>query len=314
MNKTGQLLSNNDFIKIKKFLKCYYDTLYLNIENKLCYIEKALKEEIKDFLKYSKNIRSIVLFLLCLANDTEIDENIIKIGAITELIHNASIIHDDVVDKAQIRRGKKTFNKKYDNKFACLLGDYILTIAVKEMYSLNSQRIEKYFNRTINHMCLGEINQYKNRNIVSDINNYIIKCIKKTSLLFEAPIYAYCVLYVKEYKKAIKFIKFARYLGIAFQIKDDLNNILDENKQKPLLNDIQNRIYNSSFIYAYNDYPELLKKSKKDIIEIVRKEKYTYKSINLIEKYVNKAENELDCIKESINKEYLFTILNMFML
>lgn len=307
-------MSNNDYIKIKKFLNCYYDTLYLNIENKLCFFEKSLKKEIKDFLKYSKNIRSVILFLLCLANNNEIDEKIISIATVTELIHNASIIHDDVVDGAELRHGKKTFNKKYDNRFACLLGDYMLTIAVKEMYNLNSKRIEKYFNRTINHMCIAEINQYKNRNTVSDINDYIIKCIKKTSLLFEAQIYAYCVLYVKDYKKAIKFLKFARYLGITFQIKDDLNNILDENKQKPILNDIQNGIYNSSFIYAYNDFPDLLKKSKKDIIEIIKKEKYTYKSKKLIQKYVNKAKKELDCIKESVYKEYLFTILNMFML
>ena len=109
-------------------------------------------------------------------------------------------------------------------------------------------------------------------------------------------------------------MKFARYFGIAFQIKDDLNNIFDGNYAKPKLNDIKNGIYNSNAIFASYDYPDLFNKSEEEYINILKNEKYINKSKKLIEKYVKKAEKALESINNSTYKEDLFTILDMFML
>lgn len=309
-----QRLLNSKYEKIKEKYKSYQDKSLSIIKDKLYKLDIRLYDEIVLFLKGSKNIRSLILYLICLLYDTKIDKNIIKIGIITELIHNASLLHDDVVDDCDIRRGILTFNKKYDNKFACLLGDYMLTLAVNEMLSLNCARIEKNFNRAINHMCIGEIEQYQDRYKIITMKKYIQKCIRKTSLLYEAACYAFCCLYIKDYKKAIKIVKFARYFGIAFQIKDDLNNIFDENYVKPKLNDIKNGIYNSNAIFASYYYPDLFNKSEEEYINILKNEKYINKSKKLIEKYVKKAEKALETINNSTYKEDLFTILDMFML
>ena len=309
-----QHLLNSKYEKIKEKYNFYQDKSLSIIKNNLYRLDIRLCDEIVLFFKRSKNIRSVILYLTCLLYNTEIDNNIIKIALITELIHNASLLHDDVVDDCDIRRGYLTFNKKYDNKFACLLGDYMLTLAVKEMLSLNCTRIEKSFNRAINHMCIGEIEQYQDRYKIITIDKYIQKCIRKTSLLFEAMCYAFCCLYIKNYKKAIKIMKFARYFGIAFQIKDDLNNILDENNIKPKLNDIKNGIYNSNVVFANYDYPDLFNKLENEYIDILKNEYYIKKSKKLIEKYINKAKKELENLENNIYKKDLFIILDMFML
>lgn len=308
-----QHLLNSKYEKIKEKYNFYQNKSLSIIKDKLYRLDVGLCDEIVLFLKRSKYIRSVILYLVCLLHDVNVNSDIIKISIITELIHNASLLHDDVVDDCDVRRGNLTFNKKYDNKFACLLGDYILTLAVSEMLSFNNIRINKYFNSAINRMSIGEIEQYQSRYKIVTLEQYIQKCIKKTSLLFEAMCYAFCCLYIKDYKKAIKIMKFARYFGIAFQIKDDLNNILDENNIKPKLNDITNGVYNSNVIFASEDYPDLLNK-KEDYIKIISNDKYTNKSKQLIEKYINKAKKELVNIENSIYKEDLFTILDMFML
>ncbi len=309
-----QHLLNNKYKKIKEKYKIYQDTFFSLIKDKLYRLDAALLDEICMFLKGSKNIRSIVLIILALANGTNIDNKILKLCLITELIHNASLLHDDVVDDCDLRRGFATFNKKYDNKFACLLGDYMLTLAVEEMLNLNCARIEKKFNNTINQMCLSEIEQYKNRYKIISLEKYIQKCIKKTSLLYEASAYAYCSLYKKDYSIAIKLLRFARYFGIAFQIKDDLNNLVGENKEKPELNDIKSGIYNSNVIFANYDYPDLINKTENEYINIIKNEKYTKKSVELIQKYIKKAKKELEILENKSYKEDLFTIIDMFML
>ena len=309
-----QHLLNNKYKKIKEKYKIYQDTFFSLIKDKLYRLDAALLDEICMFLKGSKNIRSIVLIILALANGTNIDNKILKLCLITELIHNASLLHYDVVDDCDLRRGFATFNKKYDNKFACLLGDYMLTLAVEEMLNLNCARIEKKFNNTINQMCLSEIEQYKNRYKIISLEKYIQKCIKKTSLLYEASVYAYCSLYKKDYSIAIKLLRFARYFGIAFQIKDDLNNLVGENKEKPELNDIKSGIYNSNVIFANYDYPDLINKTENEYINIIKNEKYTKKSVELIQKYIKKAKKELEILENKSYKEDLFTIIDMFML
>lgn len=309
------LLNNiNKYEQIKQKYSIYQDTFYTKI-NKLFYqLSSNFNNDVFEFINKSKNIRSLVLYLISLTNKIKIDDNIINICIITELIHNASLLHDDVVDDCELRRGIYTFNKKYDNKIACLLGDYMLTIAVTEMLNLNYSRINKYYNRAIKHMCIGEIKQYESKYKIISIKEYIQKCIRKTSLLYEAQVYAFCCLYIKNYSKTIRLMKFARYFGIAFQIKDDLNNIINENNKKPKLSDIKNGIYNSNVIYASYDYPNLLKKQEKEYIEIIKREKYTNKSKKLIQKYIKKAKKELKEISNSSYKEDLFTIMDMFML
>lgn len=314
LNKMVPFLLNNDYKYIKEKLHKYFDTFYHKLDTLLYQLEPALQKDIKNFFYTSKNIRSVILLLICLALDTKINKNIISICIITELIHNASIIHDDIVDDSTLRRNNITYNKKYDNKFACLLGDYMLTLAVGEMLKLKSSNIEKYFNRAINHMCIGEINQYLNKYKIITIKEYLQKCIRKTSLLFEAQIYAYCALNLKEYKKAIKLLRFARYFGIIFQMKDDLDNIIKPKDTKPVFDDIKNGIYNLNIIYALEDYPNLFNKDENEYIDIIKNQKYILKTNEMINKYKEKALQELDFLNENCYKSNIFTILNMFML
>ena len=76
-----------------------------------------------------------------------------------ELIHNATLFHDDVIDEADIRRNKKALHKEFSNKIAILAGDYFLSVAIKHIYSLNNPQINQLFAKYMQAICEGEIEQ-----------------------------------------------------------------------------------------------------------------------------------------------------------
>ena len=90
--------------------------------------------------------------------------------------------------------------------------------------------------------------------------------------------------------------------------------MVGENKEKPELNDIKSGIYNSNVIFANYDYPDLINKTENEYINIIKNEKYTKKSVELIQKYIKKAKKELEILENKSYKEDLFTIIDMFML
>jgi geranylgeranyl pyrophosphate synthase len=119
------------------------------IENNIYNLINSNNDIIKDIQKFingpSKRVRSIICLLYLKANNLNINKPIIKILSAGELIHNASLLHDDVIDNSDIRRGEIAFHKKYDTKTSILSGDYLLSIAVKELLELKRDDIIQIF-------------------------------------------------------------------------------------------------------------------------------------------------------------------------
>lgn len=186
----------------------------INIEN----------EEIKFFLweflyKGSKRIRTVLTSLYLKSLKSDVSKDSINIMAAGELIHNASLLHDDVLDEAELRRGMPTLAKKYSDKIAILAGNYLLSYATEKLMKINNQEILLMFLNCTREMCNAEIIQLFLRGRMPDLDVYISICEGKTAKLFEV-IAKSCA--IAEGLDTLSIQEFARNFGIFFQLKNDL--------------------------------------------------------------------------------------------
>ncbi|WP_340621781.1 octaprenyl diphosphate synthase [Xenorhabdus siamensis] len=147
----------------------------------------------------------------------------IKIAALIEFIHTATLLHDDVVDESDMRRGKATANAMYGNAASVLVGDFIYTRSFQMMTDLNSMRVLKLMSDATNVIAEGEVMQLMNcndPNISED--DYMCVIYSKTARLFEVAAHSAAILSgaTQEQEEALR--DYGRYLGTAFQLIDDL--------------------------------------------------------------------------------------------
>lgn len=266
----------NELINIKKRL------LDINCDS------EDLKRIINDFLSQeSKMIRSL---LACLFFKGNISEEQYKILVATELIHNASLIHDDTIDGSFIRRESETINLKYDNKLAVIAGDYLISLATKELLELNNNNVVKIFFETISKMCIGESNQYFSKGKIPTIEDYLIKTQYKTAELFKACLVSMALYNSSELINTAR--EFGLNYGIAFQLKNDLT---DYKKGLEHSQDIKDKIYTAPIILLNSiEYNDLA-------IE---------KTLDLIHNYCEKAKDIIQDFEDDIYKDYLIRLIN----
>lgn len=193
-------------------------------------------ERLKSFLSSSsKRIRSKLAILYLKSNNCEITDDIITLLSAGELIHNSSLLHDDVIDEAEFRRGETTISKEFSPKISILSGDYLLSFAVKNLLKLNNNEILNIFLDCTEKMCKAEINQYLLRGKIPIETEYLEICKGKTASLF-ASVLKSCAI-IKGLDKEI-----AEKLGTLFGILFQINNDLQEESVK---SDKKNGIYTS---------------------------------------------------------------------
>ena len=231
---------NDKYSKISGLVKEEIDKVSKGITKDIGLIV-PLKSKLLEILNApSKHIRPLLSFLYLKAAGINIDEKQISIQTAIELVHNASLIHDDVIDESLIRRNVKTINNEFDNKLAVITGDYLLSKALNILAKLNCAKLITMFSDTLESMTNGEINQQLNKCKIPTLEDYIEKTEQKTAKLFET---ALCgsLLLANSSKNGSKF---ARNFGIAFQIRDDIVNI------KTTKSDINEGIYTAPVIFA----------------------------------------------------------------
>ena len=187
-------------------------------------LQPELDKELEGFLNApSKRIRSLMTILYLRSSKMYLLPAHYELLAAVELIHNASLIHDDVIDESKIRRGRTTLNDKFDNQLAVISGDYLLGESLKKLVKIGSIPVIDIFADTVKSMCFGEVNQYFNKYKKTDIEKYVEKSSQKTGSLFESALKASIILAGNEVEE--KAVEFASNFGLAFQIRDDLLNI-----------------------------------------------------------------------------------------
>ncbi|MGP2957485.1 octaprenyl diphosphate synthase, partial [Serratia bockelmannii] len=169
-----------------------------------------------------KRIRPMIAVLAARALGYEGNKHV-TVAALIEFIHTATLLHDDVVDESDMRRGKATANAAFGNAASVLVGDFIYTRAFQMMTSLESLRVLALMSEAVNVIAEGEVLQLMNVHD-PDISeeSYMRVIYSKTARLFEAAAQSSAILSgaSAEQEKALQ--DYGRYLGTAFQLIDDL--------------------------------------------------------------------------------------------
>ena len=171
-----------------------------------------------------------------------------------ELLHTASLVHDDVVDESTERRGQASVNATYDNKVAVLVGDFILSTALLHVSKTGNQRIVEYLSELGRTLAAGEILQLtniQNQEISEEVYYQIIK--NKTAALFEACASIGALSAGATDDDVERAAQFGQDLGIMFQIRDDIFDYYDSKEiGKPTGNDMAEGKLTLPVIYALN--------------------------------------------------------------
>ena len=282
--------------KYEQIRQVVSDELY-KVENNLtdfyCGNDK-LQESLVGIIKApSKRIRPLVALLYLKMYGAEITPAQIEIQSAVELIHNTTLIHDDVIDKSDKRRNHKTLNEEFDNSLAIVTGDFLLTSAIKKLLNIKSFDILELFNIAIKKMSIGEIKQYYDKFILTDFDEYLDRCRYKTAELFIASIVSAAMIANLDTNSAKDF---AKRFGISFQIRDDLLNLISAEEDKPKNNDIEEGIYTAPMIFA---------KDVKNLEFGIEKTK------ELLDNYINRVKKCLDKAPENEYKQALIKLLDL---
>lgn len=200
-----------------------------------------------------------------------------------ELLHTASLVHDDVVDDSEERRGQASVNAVYNNKVAVLVGDYLLSTALLHVSLTGNQTIVQYLSELGRTLASGEILQLsniKNQDISEDIYYQVIK--QKTAALFEACCAIGALSAGASENDIEKAKQFGQNLGIIFQIRDDIFDYYDSAEiGKPTGNDMAEGKLTLPVIHALNSTQD----------EAMRQLAYKVKDHSV-------TQDEIDCLVE----------------
>ena len=200
-----------------------------------------------------KQVRPILVLLFAkMFSSQDLTNKSYRAAIISELIHSATLIHDDVVDDSKLRRGFLSINSLWNNKISVLVGDFLLSKSL--LLSIDNKDFDllKIISEAVKKMSEGELLQIqKSRNLNITEEEYFDLTIKKTASLFSAC----CKLGAAStgIKKLDKVEEFGLNLGLIFQIKDDLFDYTNRRIGKPTAMDIENQKITLPLIYTLNN-------------------------------------------------------------
>ena len=321
-------------VQLKKQINNSYSELKTSVEDKLVLVEERIKNQliskvdlVQEMTSYhlttgGKRLRALLTLgssRLCgyLKGGRDIN-----LAACVELIHAATLMHDDVIDKGEIRRGKKTLNYVWGNQSSILVGDYLLSRCFEMMVEDGNLEILKLLSSTSTEIAQGEVLQLQHKGEIDILEETYFKITSsKTAALFSAATKVGAILGEKnaKYKEALEF--YGKNIGLTFQIADDT---LDYNSNLKLFGkEIGNDFYEGKItlpiILLYQKSKNDEKKELKELFEKKeRSEKEFKKILSMIKKYniifecykkaeyfINLASNSLSIFGDSKEKNIL---------
>ena len=210
--KQIQQLSNNEMSQVNSLIQAQLTS------------DVALINQLGFYIVNSggKRIRPLITILAAKALNIH-DDNTTKLAAIIEFIHTATLLHDDVVDESDLRRGEKTANSLFGNAASVLVGDFLYTRSFQMMTELQDLKVMNVLSNATNIIAEGEVLQLMNCNDPDTTEkSYMDVIYFKTAKLFEAATQLVAVL--GQQPKAIEdaLLDYGKYLGTAFQLTDDV--------------------------------------------------------------------------------------------
>ncbi len=272
-----------------------------------------------------KKIRPTLVLLAAKASGG-VNESTFRGATLVELLHTATLVHDDVVDGAEKRRGLPSINAVWKNKVAVLIGDYLLSRGLMISVDGNDFEFLRVTTNTVKRMSEGELLQIgKTKKLDIDEETYYKIISDKTASLLSTCCEIGALSASEAHEKRIAMRNYGEYLGMAFQIKDD---ILDYSGRssivgKPLGADIKEKKITLPLIYALDqakldDSKRIIKLIKKgfknggvkDVIDFVNLHKGIEYSYNSANKFSQKAKDELAIFPNSESKSALIDLVD----
>ena len=183
----------------------------------------------------------------------QLEKKHVEMAAVAELIHVATLLHDDVLDKSDLRRGRPTIRAQWGNKVSILSGDYLLAQASLKLSQLDNCRLVGIFSNVLAKLCEGEVEQIRTT-FSTEVNwpSYFNKSICKTASLFAACGESAGVINQLPEPQIQSLAQFATDFGIAFQIIDDLLDYTADEATlgKPVMDDLKNGILTAPILLA----------------------------------------------------------------
>lgn len=318
--KRGQILSVIPFNeKYKNIIEPVQSNLDKLDEYFSVYFSQKINEKnhiipiIKDFLsRKGKRIRPVLLFLLLKALNRDITDFQYKLAMANELIHNATLIHDDIIDCSIMRRGEKTINFNYDSKLAVLAGDYLLSEVLKMLADTEDKNIRKIHSDAVSKIIKGELNQYFNRFKILSIEDYIEKSKDKTARLFEAGLVSAYIHNTDNADNVEKVKDFALNFGIAFQICNDIENLNNPEKSNE---DVQNGDYSAPLIFfAQEKYGTDVQtfNNVNQVLKQIKNSGAIAKTRELAKYYINSAIENISFLEDNLYKQAIIELCNLY--
>jgi heptaprenyl diphosphate synthase len=290
-------------------LKMMYSFLNSDINT----IEKTLEETIQAeslLLKAAsmhtlhaggKRIRPV--FVLLAGKFGHYDINLLKNVAVAlELIHMASLVHDDVIDDADLRRGQPTVKSKWDNKIAMYTGDFVFALALELMTNIDKPQAHKILANTMVEVTVGEIQQIKDKyRFNQNLRDYLRRIKRKTALLIAASCQLGAIAADVEESIHRKLYRFGYYVGMSYQIIDDILDFTSTEEQlgKPAGSDLLQGNITAPALFAMTNkdirsqiekvHDKMQPTEIENIISLIKKSGGIEKSTALSDLYLKKA-------------------------
>ncbi len=285
-----------------------------------------------------KRLRPLIALLSgkATAKNGEIGRLHIIQAVLTELIHTASLVHDDVIDSSDLRRGKETINKRWNERVAVLMGDLLFAQASICLARLMNPPIVGIYGQVLGDLCAGEIKQMRHQfNIEADWDVYIQKSIGKTASLFSAGSHSAAILNGCDNDTVLALKNYGLNLGICFQIVDDLLDVTGDFDSKnmaggvlkPLGGDLRNGVLTAPVMYALQfggKKSERLRKliedrmvcedeGNREGLEIILESGAIEKTAQLADKYAKESVADISILPDSKYKDGLNSLTEFIM-
>jgi all-trans-nonaprenyl-diphosphate synthase len=255
----------------------------------------------------------------------------IILAVLTELIHTASLVHDDVIDAASLRRGQETVNRKWSDKLAVLIGDLLFAQASVCLARLMNPEIVGIYGQVLGDLCAGEIRQMRQQfSTAVDWETYMQKSVWKTASLFAAGTHSAPILNGRSLEVVAGMKQYGLNLGICFQIIDDLLDYTGTTNAlgKPVGGDLAQGLVTAPALFILNRKDEAARRLE-DIIKsratataegiaealtIVRENGGPEATIELARGYAAQARKSLSVLAPSIYRDSLDALIDWLLL
>ena len=305
---------DNSYIELKKLVKDKLDQVNQRIKYKLAseinLIHKITNYHLKSGGKRIRPLLTLGSAKLCGYEEGDRD---INLAACVELIHNATLLHDDVIDNSDLRRGIKTTNVIWGNQSSILVGDYLLSRCFEMMVEDGSQEVLKLLSSTSSKIAQGEVSQLEYKGEIDLLEETYFKIINsKTAALFAAATRVGACITNKNRKEKDALESYGRNLGLAFQIADDALDYYSTNK-------IFGKEIGKDFYEGKVTLPAIFLHQKANLSEriflekIFKKKNRSEKEFIQMQSLIKKYDSISDCFKRAehfVNISY--NALNIF--